>query len=261
MLLYPRLPHYAAAVLAKNSATKSLDELYRRSSVSHSAALYAPTGGSRVDADRLYNLQIKIRSCAKVWGYPNQLDISSRQNFDTECAVILHENLALAPSEASNIGVWAFMTCIMLPDIVRWRFPGDQKNTSIDRFIGSSHGMRRNTFGRLWWRVYLLRYPQNCDPYFLLKQLTEDEFVQITERPSLVGNPLLARQLGISFLETVEHFPMLSRRELIRDAVKRVRRRLPILAFDVFDEIELKEVVDDIFYEASRLLVTNASRL
>lgn len=251
MYLYPRLPKYIAPILAKNRAAKSLDELRRLSAVEHGAAWYAPTGGNRVDKERLKQIQGMIQDCADRFEYPNGIDVSTRQKFDAECAVILHQNMGITPSEAANLEVWTFMTCIMLPDIVRWRFPGDQSRTNVERFIGSARGLRRNAFGRLWWRAYLLCQPSADEPYWLVEQLNEDELVQITERPSLAGSPVLAQQICTSFLTASELCPDVPRRELLRDTVKRLRRLLPILSFDVMDEELLQRTVDQMFLDAA----------
>lgn len=251
MYLYPRLPKYVASMLAKNRADKPLDELRRLSAVENAAAWFAPTGGNRVDKERLKQIQVRVRESAERFGYPGGIDVPTRQKFDAECAVILHQNMSITPSEASNLEVWTFITCIMLPDIVKWRFPGQRGKTHIARFIGSARGLRRNTFGRLWWRAYLLHQPARTNSYSLIDGLSEDELVQITERPSLVGNSMLAQQVCESFLAASELCPQVPKRTLMRDAVKRVRRLLPMLSFDVMDADTLQRTVDQIFLDAA----------
>jgi hypothetical protein len=156
----------------------------------------------------------------------------------------MHEMMDISPSEASNPGVWAFMACVMWPDIVRWRFPGNSDGTSRERFIGG----RRNTFGRVWWRAYILRQPASERPYELLDLLGEDELVQITERPSLAGNPLLAKMVCRTFLDaTSEPSDTPQSRALLRDAMKRLRRLLPMVSFDALDDQTLKSLIDEVF--------------
>ncbi len=253
MYLYPRLPLSIASSLAAAYSKQSLEQLRDSSAVSpiHSAARYAPTGGNRVGKDHLLELQAKIRTCADKFGYPNSLNVADRQGFDATVSIVLHQQMQISPSEASNLTMWAHMTCVLLPDTVRWRFPGEEGVTPEDRFIGSARGLRRNTFGRLWWRAYLLHESEADNPYSLLTQLNEDELVQITERPSLAGSLGLVRQIYYSFFDVTAQYPHLPRRDLLRDAVKRVRRLSPIMLFDVLDSAPLRSVIDDIFEKAA----------
>lgn len=245
MYLYPRLPTHIASLRAKNYCSNSVDDLRKQSQLKHPAASYAPTGGNRVNEELLGQIQRKVRVLASENGYPSRITLADRQLFDAECAILLYEKMGLTPSEAANLGVWAFMTCVLLPDIVRWRFPGNKGKTDSERFIGSRSGWRRNTFGRLWWRAYLLHLPQEKLSYRLLYALNEDELVQITERPSLAGSPMLARQIAMSFLQITESSN--SRRELMRDGVKRIRRLLPIISFDLLDGEMLRDIIDETF--------------
>lgn len=259
MYLYPRLTLSAAAEISKSKSV--LDTLMLRQThdgnkfIVDDSALYAPTGGHRVDSQHLKTLRKLVRECADNLGFPEQPDVQTRQTFDTQCSIILFQNMNLTPSEASSLGVWSHMTCILLPDIVRWRFGGDA--TSEDRFIGSARGLRRNTFGRLWWRAYLLHEPAwTDDQFYLLSQFGEDDLVQITERPSLAGSPLLAKQVLLSFLEISQGLKQstadtqIRDRALLRDVVKRIRRLLPIVVFEALDPQTLKGLIDDLFVKS-----------
>ncbi len=197
MLLYPHLPPTVARRLAEELSSRSIDSLLALSAVSHPAAAFAPTGGNRVSASYLREIDRYIRESADSCGYPASVDDSRLRGFDASSGRILHEMMGISPSGASNPGVWAFMACVLWPDIVRWRFPGNTDGTSRERFIGG----RRNTFGRVWWRAYILRQPGSDHPYELLDLLGEDELVQITERPSLAGSPSLAKMVCRTFLD------------------------------------------------------------
>ena len=166
---------------------------------------------------------------------------------------ILHEIMQIAPSEASHQGPWAFMACILLPDIVRWRFPGAERITSKERFLGGSRGLR-NTFGRVWWRAYTLGQPDSNQPYEFLSQLGEDEMVQIMERPGLAGSPLLARQVCRSFLDAMRQNSGIARSELLRDTMKRLRRLLPLISFDALLDDELCILINEILLDSATSL-------
>jgi hypothetical protein len=152
--------------------------LKEASSVKHPAAIYAPTGGNRVSESLLLEIQDDIRECAFKSGFPRAPVDSSRRGFDSESGRILHEMMQIAPSEASHQGPRAFMACILLPDIVRWRFPGAEKITSKERFLGGSRGLR-NTFGRVWWRAYTLGQPESNQPYEFLNLLERTKWYKL----------------------------------------------------------------------------------
>jgi Family of unknown function (DUF6339) len=249
MLLYPRLPKTVALSLAEDLSSKPLEDMLNDNNVKHPAAIYAPTGGNRVSENLLERIQQLIRETARSFGYPTSLDDLNRRGFDAVSGIMLHEMMDITPAEASNQGVWIFMACILLPDIVRWRFPGVSGITSKERFLGGNRGLR-NTLGRVWWRAYILNQPGSGKPFELLGKLGEDELVQIMERPNLAGSPFLAKQVCRSFLDTASQHPEISRSELLRDTMKRLRRLLPLMAFDALDSRVLSEIITGVFNDS-----------
>ena len=232
--LYPRLPLATAEAVASSLAGLSVLDLVSMSETSHESIRFAPTGGNRVSTLQLEELQKEVRIQAAQHGYPLTISPPQAEQFDLGCAIYLHHQMNLYPAEAAHIEMWAFLATILLPDIVRWRFPGE--STSLDRFIGGDRGLRRNTFGRLWWRAYLLSTDSDgADAYHLLMALHEDELVQITERPSIAANPLLAQAVAVAHITTMYDYPHLHRRTLIRDGIKRVRRRMSVICYDLLD--------------------------
>ncbi len=258
-LLYPRLRLPVAEALASERASLGLVELLELSNTTHDAVQFAPTGGNRIDSRGLEDLQAHVRGCAEQHGYPGQVNDDLSRKFDIQCGIILHRNMHLHPSEASNLEMWAFLTCILLPDVVRWRFPGEI--TSIERFIGSDRGLRRNTFGRLWWRAYLLYQPNRDNPYELLDWLVEDDLVQITERNSIAASPPLLIAFCAAFLRAVELHSDLPRRALMREAVKRVRRLLSVISFDALDNHITQSLIDTVVADTVAVLQTNREAL
>jgi hypothetical protein len=91
-------------------------------------------------------------------------------------------------------------------------------------------------------------------PYQLLYQLGEDELVQIMERPSLAGSPVLARQVCLSFLRALADESGIIRSELLRDVMKRLPRLLPLMAFDALDGTVLASLVNGVFEESMKSL-------
>ena len=251
MRLYPRLPRSVARALAAQYATTPPRELIPVSSVSHRAAVFAPTGGQHANTELLTNLQAEIRSVAAISGYPDSSTEDSRRRFDSHAAQRLHELMDASAAEASHESMWAFFGCVLVPDVVRWRYGFQPGPTVEERFVGGFRGLR-NTFGRLWWRAHILHDPSALSPYELVGKFGEDELVQITERPNLAGSSAVAQQVARSFLATSEGYPEVPRSELLRDSMKRLHRLLPIVSFDALEPEILKLTIDDVFAESAR---------
>lgn len=264
MYLYPRITLSTARSLVLQLADQPAETLRRNYAdddtlINPQLSFFAPTGGIRTDANDLRECRRAVRDLADQLGFPDAPSGTAAQTFDIESAIILYEKMRIAAAEASALEVWSHMTCIMMPDIVRWRYHGER--STQDRFIGSGRGVRKNTFGRLWWRVHLFHDEQNNrDPYTLLRALGEDDHVQITERPSIAGSDKLARQIAASLQETwealnTEHEGVqFSERELLRDTMKRIRRRMSITAFDLLTPDILQDVVSEIFLASAQAL-------
>src|SRR5690606_7441166 len=133
----------------------------------HDDAVFTPTGGTRVSTDQLRHLRTTLVSLAKELGYPQDIDDRSRLVLDKPAAATLHATMNLEPCEAAKSGVWDFLGCVLLCDLVRWRFPGDANGSPQERFLAG----RRNTFQRLWWRAFILLEEDHEDPYHLLDKL------------------------------------------------------------------------------------------
>lgn len=249
MYLYPKLPNYVAQSIAQDIAGLDVVELINRSNTEHPKAVYTTSGGNRANRDHLKDIQEKIRKCGEKWKYLSNADSKSLKGFDQDSSKILLENLKIQPFEACQGDIWAFFGCVLVPDLVRWRFFDKDKPTTLERFTGSKWGLR-NTFGRLWWRAYILAEPKKTDPYFLLNNLGEDELVQITERPSIAGNTKLAKSFCNCFLQIHSENSSLDRSLLFRDSIKRLRRNLPIMAFESMSEKELEDFLENLFTES-----------
>jgi hypothetical protein len=249
MYLYPKLPNYVAQSIAQDIAGLDVVELINRSNTEHPKVVFTTSGGNRADHLHMIDIQEKIRKCGEKWNYLSTADSKSLKGFDQDSSKILLENLKMRPFEACQGDTWAFFGCVLLPDLVRWRFFDKDKPTTLERFTGGKWGLR-NTFGRLWWRAYILADSTKPDPYFLLNNLGEDELVQITERPSIAGNTKLAKSFCNCFLQTHSKNSSLDRSLLFRDSIKRLRRNLPIMAFESMNEKELEAFLENLFTES-----------
>jgi hypothetical protein len=249
--LYPRLPQHIAEQLAETLIRQSPSELSEVWGTTHEAATFAPTGGNRITPKSLELLRAAVLTLAKQYGYPNIPDKNGARAFDADCGILLHQKMQIHPSEASHNEVWSFLACILLPDVARWRF--DDSDDTM-RFVGRERGMRRHAFGRLWWRTYLAHNPRWEKPYSLLRLLNEDDFVQVTERSSIAVRPTLFRAFCVSFARAAKTYDTLARRDLIREASKRMYRLLSLIAVEALNEQELRVLTDDVFNKTAAAL-------
>jgi len=146
MRLFPRLPLAIAKKLADERGRSSLVEAERVSSCGHKSSTFAAVGGQRVSDNELESLANEIRKLATTHGYPEKPRMDGVATFEARCAAFLHGGVGITPTEAAKEETWAFLACVLLPDIVIWRWGGDP--TPMDRFLGGERGLR-NAFGRL----------------------------------------------------------------------------------------------------------------
>jgi hypothetical protein len=237
--LFPQLGIAHTKVLLPEVSRGAVSSLRERSAVDHPDAIYTAVGGIRVSINELKELQAAIRSVAQGSGYPLPQPHGGYRAFDLQCARELADRVRVVPAEAAKPGVWQFLCCALVPDVVRWRFFNPTEPTSEARFLGGV----RNMLGRLWWRAYILEgesgFARGED---LLGRLSEEELVQLFERPTLAGCRPLIRSTALAFLEIAERgFPQ--RQSLIRDAQKRVMRLASVISFDGLQGNELSEVI------------------
>ena len=212
------------------------------SALSHPAITFAPTGGNRAGSDDVRQARDAIEEVARSAGYPGPLGSEAARGFDLRCGRALYGQLRIVTADAANDGVWAFLTCVVVPHLACWRF----SRRTAERILGGP----RNTFRRLWWRERVL----GDDHGERLEQLNEDELVQIMERPSLGGNGRVAGRLCDLFRQLVTTRNDLPRMELMRDATKRLIRLTPSVSLMALDDEALDAVLGDAFESAAAVL-------
>ena len=101
--------------------------------------------------------------------------------------------MGLTASMAAVIDMWYYMNVVLFPELVimRWK-----KNLSNDinpeRFFTTT----RNYMGSLWARFFFFFDPINPNPWWVIENLTEDDFVGMLERTKSKGAVELTRQKG-----------------------------------------------------------------
>lgn len=259
--LFPRLPKSVAEPLARDRSRLPVSELAKLADADHEAASFAPTGGARVSKERLGELATRVRSLASRFNYPKALHASSRDEVDAEIGVLLHRSSGLTLTEACRAETWNFLCCVLLPDVVRWRFPKSmgEDATSVDKFLGGDRGLD-NGIGRCWWAAELLYNPRRADdPYELLRVLGIDEIVGFTRRTAAVTSRVLAVAVASALVERANRGLTFPRMELSRDVMKRVLRLAPIVCFEAMTDSELEELVANVVDESVRGLSRDSS--
>ena len=250
MYLYPQISYAFAHEMILEAARAPVQEVAARSATSHRSAFYTATGGNRVPEEHLRALQTEIRSLASSNGYPSPPSTDERRQFDSATARLLHRQMNIVPADAARPGVWQFFAVVMLPDVVRWRFPGESGSTVEERFKGGV----RNTFQRLWWRAAILHVPDSDAPYALLDRLNEDEVVQIMERPLIAGHRDFTRAVATAFLDAVTAADAGRRMTLMRDVQKRVFRFSSFLAFEALNSEQTNLLAHDLIQRSRSAL-------
>jgi len=236
----PRIDKHSAIEILNTHLALDLSEIGGRMPDTSPVLTYTPVGGLRIDHQRLLDLRKRVVELACQHGMPDRL--SNLSVFEGQLARLLHELLPMSPNEASHEEVWSYVTCCWLLDVAAWRFGRDADKR---RFIGD---VNRNTFRRLWWRAEIL------GPDVDLTLLGEDELVNITERPTIAGDRRLARTVALDFIARVDRGEADSRMLLMRDAMKRLLRLTPFVAFGALRDHEVHELVEDCFNSAAAAL-------
>ncbi|MGV9416369.1 DUF6339 family protein [Streptomyces sp. NPDC003674] len=245
-VLYPRLaPHEGRALVAR-FGPMTVDQLRSEAGVPRTTT-YTPTGGVPAGPDRLRRLEKDVRTCAEMYGYPQPVDDRCYSDFDRSTAVLLHTTMDLVPAEAAEPDIWTYLAVCQLPDVVRWRFDGEY----LPRWLG--RGLVRHTFARLWWQAYALSVDvDGTRDYSLIHRLRESDLNQVFERRSIGGVPSLARAVARELVDPRLDKLEVSRRKVVRDATKRIRRLLPFTCVLGLSEEEMSARIRSVFDESIR---------
>lgn len=206
------------------------------------AVYYASSGGSLDDA-RIESLVDRIREEARRQGFPASAGRPALAAFDTKVSILLAQEAWLDSGEALRDDTWAYITTMLLPDVVAWRFPG----RNPERF----HGGIRNTLQRLWIRSVVLDRGSEADNRWeLVERLGEDALVQIFERSGLSNNPSLAHQFAEGYLSWLDNVGKARIEGIMRDAMKVLLLRNKILDLSFQDDDILHQEVWQAFRTA-----------
>ncbi|PCM45390.1 hypothetical protein [Marinobacter sp. ANT_B65] len=242
--LFPRLRRSAVDQLLDKINPTAKGSAFTLASSLPDGVYYAPTGGSKVSYPRLVEIRAAILEIAKSTGYPKLADRARAADFDTEVAIWLSEIAYMDTGEFLRDDVWACIATALLPDVVIWRFSLGAR----DRF----HGGIRNAFQRLWLRSRILdRGKEHPQRWELLRELSEDALVQITERPSIAGNKALSIALAEGWLFASRKYGASKMEDLMRRVTLQTRLQNEIQHLPSMPSGELEELINNLFDDAA----------
>lgn len=257
VILFPRLDPIAVDQLFDEIVETGDTNPYSDSSKQlPTRANYGATGGTRIAVDDLLEIRRRIVELATTSGFPKKSSNTEKARFDSKVAAWLASEKIFCSGESLRDDVWAFLTTVLVPDIVVWRF---------GKARGRFHGGVRNTLQRLWFRSQVLdRGMENEQKWELLEKLTEDALVQITERPSIGANAKLALPLAEAWIRASQKFGRNKMEDVMRSAIIELRLLNEIRNLSILDTRVLDNLLDEVFDHtalALKVVPLNASAI
>ena len=248
-MYYPWLPTADASALLADYSAMTVEKIAEGVEISLENVAWYPTGpaAQRVRAEALIDFRAEAVRLARRHGYPKSG--SRGVAFDRDVVAVIPDLLPMLPAEAAVDSVWNFLSLRVAPDVALWRWPNPKNDPLYERIIGRP----RNVFRRLWWRSYI--FGTGIGSAAL--KLHEDEAVAIMERTLIGGNRRLSRCIAETHMARFEKRE--KRTEVLRDAMKRVRRLHGFLVFEALTSDELRAVVGALFDETERSLFETGS--
>lgn len=221
-----------------------LMDFERRRSEYEAWTWYAPSGGS-VAPELVAEIRVEMTAIASQYGYPSPASDKQKVGFDVAAAKWLATHPQLKSPELLRDDTWAFLSCILLQELVVWRYSTRQSA----RFAGGV----RNTFQRLWIRGRTLDLGEAAgkEKWHLLEGLSEDAMVQIFERASIASDAQLCKAIAYGWLNTAERIGRARMEDVMRRATKLLRLRNQILDLTFLAPEDLEEEVELAFARSS----------
>ena len=259
-LLIPQLPAAAAMPLLREIASAGALLSERIVRLNHPQAYTKPTGGTPLQDNLLTRLREAVLAAAEEHGFPD-VRPSGFLAFELKIAEILAgwEPLWIdgRPSgEALRNDCWTFLTVIVLPDVAMWRWPPKEESADAKAWKGRMLGGSRNTFQRIFRRVMCLdRGADHPDRWGLIRELQEDDFSAILERPGLSSNRDIAICLAEEYLAMKQRLSNHNadvRTAIYRQATKAIRAYGVVQPLDLLTAEARRQIVHTSFVRHER---------
>lgn len=234
--LLPRLDSRAVKALTDQYLKEGIPDDF----ISNDTVKYASSGGSRITDHTLRSIRNSVLAVCTKYGFPDSFSKSDRGYLESELAEVFSKAFSGSTADALRNDCWAFIATVLLPDVVSWRF----SHIKRERFEGGI----RNAFQRIYMRsISLDRGPSHHDQWGLIRDLSEDALVQITERPSIGANPVIARNVAEGWLRAVKLYGSSSMESRMREAIIKLRINNVMQLFPFLTSEEQKELIDYVF--------------
>jgi hypothetical protein len=266
--LIPQLPDSAALpVLAEMALRTDPSSLEPGNELRNSQSYVMPSGGLPVEDAALKQLRELIISAALQHGFPETRP-RSFLGFEHQVAEILASWDPLwidgSPSgESMRNACWTFLTVVVLPDVALWRWPPSLGGETDKAWKGRMLGGGRNAFQRIHRRVLSLdRGPSHPDRWGLIRELREDDFSNILERPSLGSNPHVAVCLAEEYLAMRQRLSTASaeiQTRVYRDSTKDLRAYGVVQVLDLLPRADLESLIRQTFLRREHMYVSAGS--
>lgn len=249
---WPRLDRITAKKIIEGFRDLPAPRLSSLASADHEKSSYPPVGGRKVGTASLERLRVDILAVIDDIGC-SSLRIGDKEQCrraDIQIARVLH-GLPMSARSGQDPETWNFLACILLPDVVRWRFPA----SGAERFLAGP----RNALQRLWTRARILHDPSQEDPWHLLAEMPEDALVQVFERPAIWNDHRFSRSAA-KCLVNIRHSGQyrLNFQELVRMVLRMLRQEMPFISFTSMTDPELEASLDTITQRAAWQLANKA---
>lgn len=266
--LIPQLPAAAAMPLLEMMAAADAAQMDPGAELQHPQSFTGATGGLPAEEQLLRDLRQNIVAAGRDHGFPLTRPAGFLE-FELRVAEILADwpplcNGDSPAGEALRHDCWTFLTVVVLPDVAVWRWPAGEGASGRRAWQGRMLGGPRNAFQRIFRRVMCLdRGRDHPDRWGLIRELREDDFSAILERPGLSANRHVAVCLGEEYLAMkarLSHLSAAARTAVYRQATKALRSYGVVQPLDLLPDEERSGVVHAAFArEEERVLSGEAA--
>lgn len=226
-----------AVTLVTSIIKSSIKECASMASTTHHRAFLPPLFELSGDDIFYGELRAAILELSSEFGYPSfKKDVAL---FDAELGNYLVNELKISPADAGREEPWNFISLVVFPDVIKWRFSNKNCDPEYDRWIGKP----RNVFRKAWWKAYSLGPKLNS-------QLGEDEGVALMERSVFGKNPSLVQAIAETHIARKEQFShdfSLNGSSLLRILAFRLRVYVPFINLDALSQTQIHNLCNEIY--------------
>jgi len=156
----------------------------------------------------------------------------------------IHQLLSLSRRKAADPGIWHYLTVVMRPDFVRYRWEFNNYSYMRKRFLGNVRSWDTNTFARLWWAAELTKRKDISDPYRDTKFLLERQ---------TFARALFDREYGwykpmnLAFISVLRE----EKKTVFEEVAKRLNKTLSTVKLETLNNSQIERLIKGITQEVT----------